>query len=99
MEYDESDDADGPNDQPEDKQGEGNDDFGDEFDEFEEGAPADDDFGDFDDGFQQPEEKSESEPQSLPAQKHIPSTESQFVSSTTEYMYTTVNTVLNFMLH
>ena len=31
--------------------------FGDDFDDFEEGAQAgaDDDFGDFDDGFQEPE--------------------------------------------
>lgn len=36
----------------------GDDDFGDEFDDFEEGAdaPADDDFGDFDEGFGEPVE-------------------------------------------
>lgn len=39
-----------------DNQNDGNE-FGDDFDDFEEGAQAgaDDDFGDFDDGFQEPE--------------------------------------------
>ena len=32
------------------------DDFGEDFDEFEEGGGDDDDFGDFDEGFQQPTE-------------------------------------------
>lgn len=31
--------------------------FGEDFDDFEEGAVNDDDFGDFDSGFQQPEEQ------------------------------------------
>jgi hypothetical protein len=39
-------------------------DFGDDFDDFEEGAQAeaDDDFGDFDDGFREPEDVEESPP-------------------------------------
>lgn len=39
-------------------------DFGDDFDDFEEGgqAEADDDFGDFDDGFQEPEAEAVEEP-------------------------------------
>ena len=55
--------------------------FGDDFDDFEEGATADD-FGDFDDSFQgrniEPELESEKLP--LPSNKPVPTSESRFVS-------------------
>lgn len=54
---------------------EGDDDFGDDFDEFEEGAapagPDDDDFGEFDEGFQAPGEETT---QIAPEQPAIPTT-------------------------
>lgn len=55
-EYDEFNDGElnGQNDQEN-----GDDGFGDDFDDFEEGGGGDDDFGDFDDGFQEPEPISE----------------------------------------
>lgn len=84
MEYDE-DDVDEPKGVPKDEEDDG---FGDDFDEFEEGGVADDDFGEFDDGFRQPEEESEPEQQSLPTPKPLLSTESPFVSSTTECIST-----------
>jgi len=57
-------------------------DFGDDFDDFEEGAQAgaDDDFGDFDDGFQEPEAVEESPPVSTAQVNTI--TVDPFVSST-----------------
>lgn len=55
--------------------------FGEDFDDFEQGAVDDDDFGDFDSGFQQPEEQrvEVSKPFGMPT--WISSSEPLFVSS------------------
>lgn len=65
-----------------DDEAEGNDPgFGEDFDDFEEGAVDDDEFGDFDSSFQQPEEQrvDTTQPVAMPA--WVPPSESFFVSS------------------
>ncbi|KAK1973123.1 hypothetical protein LY78DRAFT_650099 [Colletotrichum sublineola] len=58
---------------PPDAEGdEGNDDFGDDFDDFEEGAEADGDFDDFDDGFQEPEFEAPAAAPSFPQAPLLP---------------------------
>ncbi|KAK2020320.1 hypothetical protein LZ32DRAFT_598007 [Colletotrichum eremochloae] len=58
---------------PPDAEGdEGNDDFGDDFDDFEEGAEADGDFDDFDDGFQEPEFEAPAPAPSFPQAPLLP---------------------------
>ncbi len=51
-----------------------NNDFGDDFDDFEEGAEAgmDDDFGDFDDGFEEPAIAEEAQPQAHDREQELP---------------------------
>lgn len=65
LQQDDDDDDDGNDDLDDDN---GRNDFGDDFDDFEEGAQAgaDDDFGDFDEGFQGPEAKAEADTEKTP---------------------------------
>ncbi|EFQ26234.1 hypothetical protein CGRA01v4_05310 [Colletotrichum graminicola] len=60
-----------PPDAEDDDEG-GGDDFGDDFDDFEEGAEADGDFDDFDDGFQEPEFEAPA-PAPPPSLSQVPS--------------------------
>ena len=60
------------------KEKEGNNGFGDDFDDFEDGASIED-FGDFDDGLQEVKEEAEEQPPS--PQKSIAPAHSAFVSS------------------
>lgn len=55
--------------------------FGEDFDEFEEGAVDDDDFGDFDSGFQQPEERRVEVSKPFGTSTWIPPSDPLFVSS------------------
>ncbi|KAL0939045.1 uncharacterized protein CTRU02_205655 [Colletotrichum truncatum] len=55
----------------EDEESDGGDDFGDDFDDFEEGEEADGDFDDFEDGFQQPEFETTA-PASAPTLPQVP---------------------------
>lgn len=69
-----------------DNEAEGNDSgsdhgFGEDFDDFEEGAVDEDGFGDFDSGFQQPEEQRVEARQPVAMPARIPPSESLFVSS------------------
>ena len=47
---------------------EGEDEFGDDFDDFEEGAAGDDDFGDFDEGFREQDETGSKPPSLRPSE-------------------------------
>ena len=55
--------------------------FGEDFDDFEEGAVNDGDFGDFDSGFQQPVEQRVDATQPIAMPAWIPPSQSPFVSS------------------
>ncbi|KDN61836.1 hypothetical protein CSUB01_00381 [Colletotrichum sublineola] len=68
---------------PPDAEGdEGNDDFGDDFDDFEEGAEADGDFDDFDDGFQEPEFEAPAAAPSFPQAPLLPFVSFSFRNAT-----------------
>ena len=73
-----------------DNENDDDDGFGDDFDDFEEGAgdAGDDDFGDFDDGFQEPEPVSVPVPIPAPEPAHDPL--AHLVSSKEEYGFMSI---------